>query len=881
MEAMSIMAGPFALAVLLLLVIIIGAILGFRSWFLIQKLTGRIETLEKQGEELDQLLRRARQRAAEKKSKSPKSDIPTPQSPPAGKPASRVAKPRPAAELKKEPGRPVFDSVEEIGLKPAGLNILGNITDNWMIWLGGICVGLSGIFLVKYGIEKGMLGPMPRFILGLGTGIGLHGLAEWLRRRSGENHPSFAALAGGASIILYAALLAALHLYQILSPTVAFAGLALISLATMVLALFHGPVLAIIGLLGGYVVPILVSTGSDNLIGAMIYALIISGAALLLMRHVYRLWLWYGMLAGGLGWWLLSFSSFQPEGFRGFYLAILGYMIAAIPFSNWLLMKGEADALAEKTVHNKENTVLHSLVALVLIILAQAVSIGYESFSPGCFLLWGPLVLLVILLSPSFRSFRFLPWLSLLSQWFAWLYCGLDLYSSPVSYVGLGLENQQSFLMLAASMTILYCGGTGLMLYRHGFCHFRASLLCLAPVLWMALGYLLITDLSVNWKWCAAGAMLGTAYLSLASIRLLKDNQDGYGFWLVLAGHFALSLAAAMFFRQATLTLVLATQVLSLTLLIRQFNRYDLGLLVKGVLALIVIRLTTNPWLLQYPADIHWSLWTYGGTFLCCAVAAWLIPQERELRRWLEGAALQLFVLFLAAESRWWLYDGNIFVHDYTLTEGTINTLLWSGLGLVYHYRRRFSHHLLGYYSFCSKVMLAMSLGSYLLVVSVLNPLWTNELVSVTPIWNILLAAYGLPILMAGLVWYFLDGIAKKGAGWFGGVAFFIFISMEIRHLFQPALRLYLPVSDGELYTYSIGWLIMAVTCVLLGARFSKTHVYRAGMGLLLVVIGKIFLVDMSDLQGLLRVASFMGLGLALLGLAYLYQRLTQKDIEN
>ena len=36
----------------------------------------------------------------------------------------------------------------------------------------------------------------------------------------------------------------------------------------------------------------------------------------------------------------------------------------------------------------------------------------------------------------------------------------------------------------------------------------------------------------------------------------------------------------------------------------------------------------------------------------------------------------------------------------------------------------------------------------------------------------------------------------------------------------------------------------------------------------------EIFLVDMSDLTGLLRVASFMGLGLALLGVAYLYQRI-------
>jgi uncharacterized membrane protein len=50
-------------------------------------------------------------------------------------------------------------------------------------------------------------------------------------------------------------------------------------------------------------------------------------------------------------------------------------------------------------------------------------------------------------------------------------------------------------------------------------------------------------------------------------------------------------------------------------------------------------------------------------------------------------------------------------------------------------------------------------------------------------------------------------------------------------------------------------------------------NVYWAGFGLMMIVIAKTFLFDMADLEGLLRVASFMGLGLSLLGLAYLYQR--------
>jgi uncharacterized membrane protein len=99
---------------------------------------------------------------------------------------------------------------------------------------------------------------------------------------------------------------------------------------------------------------------------------------------------------------------------------------------------------------------------------------------------------------------------------------------------------------------------------------------------------------------------------------------------------------------------------------------------------------------------------------------------------------------------------------------------------------------------------------------------------------------------------------------------------MQIRHLWQGAVDLDLPTSNGELYTYSVVWMLMAVVTILVAASRASKPIYQAGMGLLMLVIAKIFLVDMSDLEGLLRVASFLGLGLALLGIAYLYQRITE-----
>ena len=364
------------------------------------------------------------------------------------------------------------------------------------------------------------------------------------------------------------------------------------------------------------------------------------------------------------------------------------------------------------------------------------------------------------------------------------------------------------------------------------------------------------------------------SYLGVATIRLERNNRVNGAVWSILAGHFALSLAMAMYFREANLTLVLSSQLISLSVLHKRFDVPGLEWLLKILLGLVVMRLTINPWLLQYPHDIHWSLWTYGGTTLCCAVASWVSKDNIPLRKWLEAATLHLFVLFLAAETRYWLYDGNIFRPEYSLLEASINTALWSMLGLVYFYRSRFSSHFESLYIACSKILLALSLLSYGMVLTLLNPLWGIEPISATPVWNIMLLAYGVPVAAGWLVYRYFDETYRKVAISVTSVGFLIFVSLQIRHLWNGAVDIALPFKDAELYTYSIVWLAISVITILVAASKNEQSFYRAGMALLVVVIGKIFLIDMADLEGLLRVASFLGLGLSLLGMAYLHQKI-------
>ncbi|MFC6755116.1 DUF2339 domain-containing protein, partial [Halorubrum tibetense] len=173
---------------------------------------------------------------------------------------------------------------------------------------------------------------------------------------------------------------------------------------------------------------------------------------------------------------------------------------------------------------------------------------------------------------------------------------------------------------------------------------------------------------------------------------------------------------------------------------------------------------------------------------------------------------------------------------------------------------------------------LGFALLNYLVIVLAIlaSNSWAWASVSSRPIINLALLALGGPIVMAVLVARFYEPAFKKTALWVAAFAAFFFITFEIRHLWQGSLSLGHAVKAGEMYTYSVVWLVCAVVALLAGSwRFGKS-VYRAGMALLAVVIVKIFLVDLADLEGLWRVASFMGLGLALLGVAFLHQKIQQ-----
>jgi uncharacterized membrane protein len=160
--------------------------------------------------------------------------------------------------------------------------------------VGAVALGLAGLLFFKYSIEKGLITPAMRVVLGTLTGLGCLVGSEWLRRR--EYRQTAEAIAGAGVVILYAAFWASHVLYRLVPMGVVFGLMVLVTAACCLLAVRHGSlVVAVLGLIGGFATPLLLSSGSDRPIGLFGYVLLLD-LGLLAVGHKRR-WPSLGVLS--------------------------------------------------------------------------------------------------------------------------------------------------------------------------------------------------------------------------------------------------------------------------------------------------------------------------------------------------------------------------------------------------------------------------------------------------------------------------------------------------------------------------------------------------------------------------------------------------------
>jgi uncharacterized membrane protein len=100
------------------------------------------------------------------------------------------------------------------------------------------------------------------------------------------------------------------------------------------------------------------------------------------------------------------------------------------------------------------------------------------------------------------------------------------------------------------------------------------------------------------------------------------------------------------------------------------------------------------------------------------------------------------------------------------------------------------------------------------------------------------------------------------------------YVTLEIRRLYHGPILTEGPTTGAEQYTYSIAWLAFGVILLGIGIRVQSQRARLASAVVIGLTILKAFLVDMSTLTGVYRALSFICLGLVLVAIGWLYQKI-------
>ena len=201
-------------------------------------------------------------------------------------------------------------------VKPSIFNVLPKNKDDWESFIGenlinkiGILITVIGIAIgAKYSIDKGWITPLMRIIIGYICGAILLGFAFKLKPK----YKTFSAvLLSGSIAVLYFITFFAYNEYELLPQIFAFTLMTVITAFTVVSAIkYNEKIIAILGLVGAYAVPFLLSEGSGKVTVLFSYITLVNIGILVVAYKKYWKLLYY--IAFGFTW-LIFLSWFNID----------------------------------------------------------------------------------------------------------------------------------------------------------------------------------------------------------------------------------------------------------------------------------------------------------------------------------------------------------------------------------------------------------------------------------------------------------------------------------------------------------------------------------------------------------------------------------------
>lgn len=810
---------------------------------------------------------------------------------PWAKPAVPASTAPDIAEMEMEPAAPAVPA-EKAGKR----DIETALGTRWAVWVGGIALALGGLFLVRYTIEAGIFGPGARLSMAGLFGLLLVGAGEFVRR-TGWSVPAAGAagayipaiLTAAGAFTLFGAIYAAHGVYGFIGAGFAFFLLGLIAIATIAAALVHGQALAGIGLLGALATPALVASQAPSAWGLFGYLAVVLAAA----GAIARMRLWHFLMAAsffGTGLWTLVYIGEVkvPD-----FAVLLIFSAVTLAVLDFIWLYGPADERKVDFV-SIAPAFFTGITALVLFVVPDITINGGPK--------WAAIIVAMMLAAALWRpaavaTLHFAGIMTALAyiQMMPILDLHAELSSGTMVLDGMALAvSRDSALPIGLVLGLLFIGA-GLWAARR---HLAApAWLAAMWAFWAAAAPLVI--LLSTWATfgnierdllhaaLAAPLFIGFAvageWLSRAEQPPLKG---GVAVSFMLAGSaVAWLLFLHMAFGSGMTTVLLGASAIVPALATRHRSWPVLGWLSAAAVVAVLARVAFDPTIvgaqfLSRTPVFNWLLPGYGIPALAFGFAAWQFARTTSGRPRLimEAGAVLFALLTVAMLVRHVMHGGVIDTGAPTLAEQAIYTLIALGAGaILVALDMRSPSPVLRIASLAAGVVSAALICVQHFMV--LNPLVTDESTGRIPVFNLLFLAYLLPAVAAFALALYARGKRPK---WYssmlavlGALLAFAYATLSVRRLFRGEyIAWWSGMEQVETYSYSALWLVMGVALLVAGVRFGSQVLRVASAALISIAVLKVFLFDMSELEGVLRALSFIGLGGVLIGIGLFYQRL-------
>ncbi len=765
------------------------------------------------------------------------------------------------------------------------------------IAIGAISIALGCIFLVKLSFNSKILGPAARVSIGAFAGVALVA-GGWLLRRGASAVAQGIAAAG--VLVFYISILAAADLYHFIVPWVSFVILLLWTGVAIALSLAIGPLIAVMGLLGGLLTPALLDAPHANAGPLFLYLLLLQAALFALSRR--RQWLSLAVLAaiGANVWVWIWVSTHNADSLNGFAVGL--FVLASTVLL--LLAGGAGTATAPRdqsgggwfTRPPRRYTIL-SWIGVAFGVTNMSLLLHAANFSNIQWMFMLTLAAGSMLYGRMRQAMQWFPFFAAAAIFMLLLFWSHKLVWHPFwphhahAFVhgGSSMAGEQRFYRWLAVFGVLFSVG--------GYaCLWGAS----KPKSWAILSVtsasasvllaLLINGFSDRTWWAAATLAIAVAYLLGALAVHLRagaaKNAPAASLSPLAAGTAGfIALAIALYFQNWHLTLALAAELLLAGVVWRGTGMRVICFVMNVLALVVVIRLIINPGVYFYPISpslfLNWITFTYGGSVALFFGARQMLRTRRPPTPALANQLDASMVILALAGVTLWIHHAfhlHHWNHGITLAELSAHcdsvVVLSMLVPLLAGMDKQRSEPLEAVAAMLT--ILAIGIAAIGLL-GVENPFYVRHAV-VGP-WDIgiILPVYLIPaglFAVAG-VWCLkraLPGLGRLNlAGSF--VLCFATLSLLTRGFFHPYGLSVGPISNMELYAYSLVWALAGILLLLLAIKTRAVTLRYASLAVMLLTILKVFLVDTSHLQNLLRVLSLVGLGVSLLALGLLYQK--------